>query len=356
MLNRTSPRHLATPARRSSARFGPFAVIAIGVLILVPAVVAGAAQAPVPLGAAESFAVLAGAGITNTGPTTISGDVGSFPTTSQTGFGTVTLNGTNHGGDAVTQQAKTDLTTAYNTAAGATPTTAVATELGGRTLSPGVYGSPTLGITGTVTLDTLGDPNAVFIFKAGSTLITASDSQVIVLGGATACNVFWQVGSSATLGTDSTLVGSVLAQTSITANTRAVVQGRLLARTGAVTLDSNTVTRPTCATAPDGTPTTPDGTPTAPIDSGGSAPGGTPVGAPTSGARGGGGADATSGGAATGTAGSGSGSSPTGGGATPERPGLPATGSTAIAPLLGIALVAGGLAMMAVSRTRLAQH
>jgi hypothetical protein len=208
------------------------------------------------LGTAGQFAVLAGSGITNTGPTTITGDVGTFPTTSETGFGTVTLNGVNHGGDAVTQQAKTDLTTGYGVATGSGPPTAVAVELGGTTLTPGVYKSPTFGITGTLTLDTLGDPNAVFIFQAASTLTTASNSSVVVLNGGTACNVFWQIGSSATLGTGSHLIGSVLADTAITATTGATIQGRLLARTAAVTLDTNTITVPFCAAAAPTTTTT----------------------------------------------------------------------------------------------------
>jgi hypothetical protein len=228
----------------------------VGVTALLPIVAVSAAQAPVNLRTAGSFAVLAGSGITNTGPTTITGDVGSFETPSVTGFDSVEQDGTNHEGDAVTQKAKTDLTTAYNEAAGSGPPAEVDTELGGRTLTPGVYGGPTLGITGTLTLDTLGDPAAVFIFQAGSTLITASSSKVIVLNGGTACNVFWQVGSSATLGTDSTLIGSVLATTSITATTGATIQGRLLAQNGAVTLDTNTITNTGCAT---GTPGGSDG-------------------------------------------------------------------------------------------------
>ena len=206
------------------------------------------AQPSVNLGTANSFAVLAGAGITNTGPTTITGDVGTFPTTSETGFGSVTLIGTNHGGDAVTQQAKTDLITAYNDAAGRLPATAVAGDLGGLTLVPGVYKSTSsLGITGTLTLDAQGAPNAVFIFQIGSTLITASGSNVNLINGAQACNVFWQVGSSATLGTNSTFTGNILALTSITATTGATVNGRLLARNGAVTLDTNTITIAICA-------------------------------------------------------------------------------------------------------------
>jgi len=204
----------------------------------------------VGLGTATSFAVLAGSGITNTGPTTITGDVGTFPTTTETGFGSVTLTGTNHTGDAVTQGAKNELTAAYNDAAGRTPVTTIPTELGGSTLTPGVYNSSagTFGITGTLTLNGQGDPNAVFIFKMASTLITASSSNVVLTGSANSCNVFWQVGSSATLGTSSTLRGNVLALTSITATTGATVDGRLLARNGAVTLDTNTIIRGNCST------------------------------------------------------------------------------------------------------------
>ena len=227
--------------------------IALAATLARPAPV-NAAVATIGLGTAASFAVLAGAGITNTGPSTVNGDIGTFPTPSETGLGTLTLNGTDHAADAVTQQAKNDLTTAYNQAAGSGPATAVATELGGTTLTPGVYNSPTLAITGTLTLDTLGDPSAVFVFQTSSTLITATASSVIVLNGGTACNVFWQVGSSATLGTGSTLIGSLLTATSITATTGATIQGRLLASNGAVTLDTNTISRPACP--PPAAPTT----------------------------------------------------------------------------------------------------
>jgi uncharacterized repeat protein (TIGR01451 family) len=205
-------------------------------------------QPPVNLGTAGNFAVLAGAGITNTGPTTITGDVGTFPTTAETGFGSVTLIGTNHGGDAVTQLAKTDLTTAYNDAAGRVPAITVSGDLGGLTLVPGVYKSTSsLGLTGTLTLNAQGDPNAVFIFQMGSTLTTASGSNVSLINGTQSCNIFWQVGSSAVLGTGSTFRGTILALASITATTGATVDGRLLAMTGAVTLDTNTITRATCA-------------------------------------------------------------------------------------------------------------
>ncbi|MCE5285938.1 MAG: DUF3494 domain-containing protein [Pelosinus sp.] len=209
------------------------------------------AQPTVNLGTAANFAILAGSGITNTGPTTIKGDVGTFPTTTETGFSTVTIIGTNHAGDAVTQGAKTDLVTAYNDAASRIPVTTVSGDIGGQTLAPGFYNSSSsLGITGTLTLNAQGDPNAVFIFQIGSTLTTASSSSVVLINGAKACNIFWQVGSSATLGTGSTFQGTILALTSITATTGAVVNGRLLARNGAVTLDTNAVTVTICAPTP----------------------------------------------------------------------------------------------------------
>jgi hypothetical protein len=231
---------------------------------------AQAASTSVPLGAADSFVVLAGAGITNTGPTTLNGDIGSYPTTTITGSSSMVISGTNHAGDGVTQQAQTDLTTAYNNAAGQGPTSPIAADLGGRTLTPGVYNSASsIGLTGALTLDGGGNANAVFVFQAGSTLTTASGSLINLTNGAQACNVFWQVGSSATLGTGSSFRGTILALTSITLTTGATVEGRVLARNGAVTLDTNTITKSACAapaattTAP-ATTTTPPATTTAP--------------------------------------------------------------------------------------------
>jgi hypothetical protein len=213
----------------------------------------------VGLGTAGSFAVLAGTGITNTGPTTVTGDIGTFPTASITGLTSMTVNGTNHAGSSVTQGAKTDLTTAYVTAAGQGPTTAIAADLVGQTLAPGVYNSASaVGLSGVLTLDAAGDPNAVWVFQAGSTLITASGSRVVLLNGAQSCNVYWQVGSDATLGTNSTFTGTILALTSISLQTGATVDGRALARNGAVTMDSNTITRSVCTTttgSPTPTPT-----------------------------------------------------------------------------------------------------
>ena len=138
--------------------------------------------------------------------------------------------------------------TAYNSATGQGPSTPIAADLGGQTLVTGVYNSASsLGLTGTLTLDAAGDPNAVFVFQAGSSLTTASGSQVSLINGAQACNVYWQVGSSATLGTGSTFRGTVIALTDITVTTGATVDGRVLARNGAVTLDTNTISRSTCS-------------------------------------------------------------------------------------------------------------
>jgi RNA polymerase sigma factor (sigma-70 family) len=197
-----------------------------------------------PLGASASFAVLSGSGITNTGVTAITGDIGAFPTLAITGLASVTLSGVNQAGGASTQQAKTDLVTAYAASSAPASTATISGDLGGRTLGPGVYdAASSIGLTGTLTLDGGGDPNALFILRAGSTLTTASASEVALVGGARSCNVFWQVGSSATLGTGSTFRGNILALTSITVTTGVTIDGRMLARNGAVTLDSDSITR-----------------------------------------------------------------------------------------------------------------
>ena len=217
----------------------------------------------VGLGTSAAFAVLAGTpAVTNTGPTTITGDLGIHPAASVTGFPPGIVNGTIHAADAVALQAKSDLTNAYLDAAGRPATMVVAGgTLGGRTLVGGVYnaGGVTLGLTGTVTLDGQNDPSSVWIFQATSDLITASSSTVAFINGAQPCNVFWQVTSSATLGSGSTFVGTILALTSITMNSGVAVNGRALARNGNVTLINDTIIRSTCAAAvatPTPTPTT----------------------------------------------------------------------------------------------------
>ena len=204
------------------------------------------AQSPV-LGNAASYAVLGGSTVTNTGPSVINGDLGVSPGTAVTGFPPGVVNGTIRT-DGAAAPGQTDLTTAYNDAAGRGPATTVASELGGQTLVAGVYTSEsgTFTITGTLTLDGQNNPNAVFIFQVGSTLITASGSQVVLINRAQPCGLFWQVGSSATLGTNTSFQGNLLALSSITVTTGASINGRALARNGAVTLDTNSVTVPVC--------------------------------------------------------------------------------------------------------------
>src|ERR1700676_962406 len=205
------------------------------------------ATATVGLGSAASFSVLAGSTVTNTGPTTMFGDLGLSPGSSVSGAPHVL--GQTHVDDAVAIGAKNALTTAYNDAASRPSNSSAGTDLAGQTFLPGVRtasGSLLLS-AGAVTLDAQGDPNAVFIFQVGSTLITGSGTSVSLINGAQACNVFWQIGSSATLGTGTRFVGTVMAATTITANTAATIHGRLLAQTGAVNLDTNTITTSNCA-------------------------------------------------------------------------------------------------------------
>jgi Ice-binding-like/IPTL-CTERM motif len=214
-----------------------------------------AATAP-SLGQATGFGVLAASAVTNTGASVIAGDLGISPgnASSVTGFPPGQVLGTPHFADALALGAQNDVTTAYNALASQACDTTISADLAGSTLPPGVYCSgSTMGLTGTLLLDAQGDPNAVFIFQIGSSLTTASGALVSVINGGDNCNVFWQIGASATLGTTTTFVGNILALSTITVNTGASVDGRALARTGAVTLDGNAISA--CGGAAGTTPT-----------------------------------------------------------------------------------------------------
>ncbi|MGZ4036157.1 MAG: ice-binding family protein [Bacteroidia bacterium] len=204
-------------------------------------------QATVPLGGASTFAILAGAAISNTGATNITGDMGLSPGTSIGGFPPGVLVGTQHINDITVNQAKLDLTTAYNDAAGRTCTdiVTISGNIGGLTLTPGLYKSTSsLAISsGDLTFDAKGNANAVFIIQIASTLTTTSGRKVILSGGALASNIFWQVGTSATFGTTSVFKGNVLAMQAITFNTGATLDGKALARNSAVVLAGNTIVK-----------------------------------------------------------------------------------------------------------------
>jgi type VI secretion system secreted protein VgrG len=199
----------------------------------------------IALGSAVSFAVLGGSTITNTGITTIEGDLGVWPGSAYTGGETVTQTGTVYLADAngVAKTAEGDAEAAYDALAGLpADRVPVETDLGGLTLFPGVYSfASSVGLTGTLTLDANHDPNALFVFQIGTTLTTASSSAVRVIDGGAGNGVFWQVGSSATLGTDTAFLGNILAYSSITLDTGTTICGRALAQDGAVTMDTNTV-------------------------------------------------------------------------------------------------------------------
>jgi hypothetical protein len=268
-----------------------FAVAGVGLLSLVTLLAFSSndafAATAVNLGSATPYAVLAGTTVTNTGPTVITGDVGLSPGTAITGFPPGIASGTIIAADAGSLAAQNSSTTAFGVASGETSTSTVAGGIlgGGAPLVPGVYTSgSSLQVNGTLTLNGGGDANAVFIFQAGSTLTTASSSSIVLTGGAQACNVFWTVGSSATLGTTTNFVGNILALTSITMNSGATIQGSVLAQNGAVTLDDNTISIATCAVTGGGstpptttttttttttpvatTPTTPTGPTTPPV-------------------------------------------------------------------------------------------
>jgi len=203
------------------------------------------------LGTAEDFAVLSDQAISNTGNTVITGDLGLHPGTAVTGFPPGLVVGEQHITDAVAQQAQIDATAAFTCLNDLTVTDSVGADIGGETLVAGVYSvGSSLGITGELTLDGASNPDSVWVFKIPSTLITATDALVTLINGASACNVYWLVGSSATLGTNTEMVGNIIAVTSITLTTGATLTGRAIALGGAVTLDSNEITSCECTVNP----------------------------------------------------------------------------------------------------------
>jgi Ice-binding-like len=243
-------------------RRGRAAFVAAFVCLVFAAIPIAAKASAVGLGTTEPFVVLSGEAVTNTGPSVLNGDLGVSPGTSLEGFGLpAVVNGATHASDAVAAQAQLDLKTAYDVAAGQPippGNDLTGEDLGGLTLDPGAYGySTSAQLTGQLTLDAHGDPNAQFVFVIGTSLTTETASSVILTNGASPCNVFWKVGSSATLGTSTAFEGNVLALTTITLGDKVTVLGRLLARTGEVTLINDVLTAPGCATGSMPTPTEP---------------------------------------------------------------------------------------------------
>ncbi len=204
----------------------------------------GAGQTSVCL---SNFALLAGSSVTGTGTNVITGDIGVSPGSTVTGFPAASVTGTIHTADAAAAQAIADLNSAYNEAVARTAAAVpVASDLGGQTLTPGLYNSRTALViqSGDLTLDAKGDPNAAFVFQSAGSLTTAAGRNIVLTGGARAGNVFFQVSSSATLGDNALFNGSILANQSITVNSGVTVNGRLLAINGSITLQSDTVTSP----------------------------------------------------------------------------------------------------------------
>ncbi len=228
------------------------------VLLALAPVTAAVSASAVPLGAASSFAVLGASTVTNTGTSIVTGDVGLSPGTSVTGFPPGVVAGVLHVNDGIAATAQANNVTAYGLLAAQACDVSFAgpTDMAGMTLLPGTYCFNSSGAnTGLLTLNGAGNSNAVWIFRTASTLTTGTGSSVVAINGGQACNVFWQVGSSATFGTATRMIGNVLALTSITANTGSSIFGRVLAQTGAVTLDTNSVSVCSNSVAPSGAPT-----------------------------------------------------------------------------------------------------
>jgi hypothetical protein len=248
--------HIAKSGRKGSALIA--FTMAAAVLLMVESAADAAIVPTVGLGTSANYAVLAASAVTNTGPSTLGGSLGLSPGTSITGFppGTVLAPGTTDKTTAAAALAQSNLTAAYVNAAGRPLNTTTTANLANLKLGAGVYAGPgksPLSLTGPLVLDGAGNASSVFIFQTNSTLVTGSGSTVTLINGAQGCNVFWQVGSSATLGSGSVFAGNILALTSITLNSSVTVHGRALARNGSVTLIDDTFTKPTCATTP--TPT-----------------------------------------------------------------------------------------------------
>lgn len=243
--------HSRSPGRRARirSRWG-LASIASALLLVMGSSGASAAPGAVPFATAGGFVVLAGAGVTATGENTLNGDLGTSPATSLSGSGTVTVNGASHIGDRVATRAQADAQDAYVNAAGQRPTTQVLADLGGQTLGPGIYSQATpMLVTGMLTLDAGGDPNAVWVFQARSDLSVAAGSSISLLNGAQSCNVLWQVAGSADLGAGASFNGAIIASWSVALAAGTTLAGRAFALNGGVSLDANTITLPACVTA-----------------------------------------------------------------------------------------------------------